>query len=318
MYKKIECLIVSNSKDYSTDHIAYQLYEKKIPYLRINFDHFQNYEIELFPIEKILIITIENHKYLVEDSNLKSIYFRAPTFLRENNVELDPIELFKKAQWAAFLRSLIIFHSPLWVNHPSATYQAEIKPFQLSTAFSLGFDVPTTIVGNKFSKNGKLSKLNDIVYKTVDSAVIRKGNQIGFVYTGLTNSSSLLTADISNAPLIFQEALKGKIDIRITVINNYIYASSIEYLQSNDLIDWRLNSTACKYTNWILPDDIKVKCLKLVTSMNLIFAGIDLIYIDKKYYFIEINPTGEWAWLQKNLNLDIDTKIAETLMLKQK
>ena len=32
-------------------------------------------------------------------------------------------------------------------------------------------------------------------------------------------------------------------------------------------------------------------------SLRLNFGAIDLIKQDNKYFFIEINPTGEWGWL---------------------
>lgn len=49
-------------------------------------------------------------------------------------------------------------------------------------------------------------------------------------------------------------------------------------------------------------------------KLNLKFGGIDLIIHNGNYYFIEINPTGEWSWLMHHLNLDIDKEIAKLLI----
>ena len=45
-------------------------------------------------------------------------------------------------------------------------------------------------------------------------------------------------------------------------------------------------------------------------KLNLSFGGIDLALVEKKYYFIEINPTGEWGWLVSN-SCPIDKTIVD-------
>ena len=47
----------------------------------------------------------------------------------------------------------------------------------------------------------------------------------------------------------------------------------------------------------------------------LYFKGMP---IDKvgycKYYFIEVNPTGEWGWLSSGCNIPIEKAIVEELL----
>ena len=62
--------------------------------------------------------------------------------------------------------------------------------------------------------------------------------------------------------------------------------------------DWRLNKRQqISYESTSIPLEIQMKCVLLCKRLGLIFAGIDIVESSDGYYFIEINPTGEWAWL---------------------
>ena len=49
-------------------------------------------------------------------------------------------------------------------------------------------------------------------------------------------------------------------------------------------------------------------------KLKLVFGGIDLIISNNKYYFIEVNPTGEWGWLSSGCNIPIEKAIVEELL----
>jgi len=49
-------------------------------------------------------------------------------------------------------------------------------------------------------------------------------------------------------------------------------------------------------------------------AMHLQFGAIDLAFCNDRYYFLEINPTGEWAWLVDAAKLPIDEEIATALI----
>ena len=48
--------------------------------------------------------------------------------------------------------------------------------------------------------------------------------------------------------------------------------------------------------------------------LRLEFGGIDLAILDDTYYFIEVNPTGEWGWLTSTAHLPIDSAIVDALV----
>ena len=52
----------------------------------------------------------------------------------------------------------------------------------------------------------------------------------------------------------------------------------------------------------------------IMKKLSLSFGGIDLALVGDTYYFIEVNPTGEWGWLTSCANLPIDKAIVDTLV----
>jgi len=145
---KTEVLIISNKRDFSTDYVCHALHELKVPYLRINRDEFLNYSIKFLPESEELYIELNQKKFYTSSNILKSIYYRAPTFLRILHPFTDPEEQLYKFQWASFIRNLIVFENSLWINNPVHTYRAENKLYQLKLAKQCGFKIPRTEISN--------------------------------------------------------------------------------------------------------------------------------------------------------------------------
>lgn len=310
-----EVLIISNKFDYSTDHIAFQLNRLGASYLRLNRDQFPDFRISLSPTGQKLFGETGEFSFEIAPPVLKSIYFRAPVYLRDNykpNLSLD--EQLGRSQWAAFIRSLTIFDEVLWVNHPQATYKAEIKPYQLHLARRLGFDVPSTIVTNAANQYDALGKGKNVIIKTLDPVILQKDSKEAFIYTNTVGSDELLKSNISGAPVILQEALIPKVDVRVTVIGDAVFTVDIKKEGKGIDRDWRLEKDNVEYTAIDLPPEIRNRCIAITRSLGLKFGGIDLALHDGKYFFLEINPTGEWAWLLDRTQLEIDGEIAKLLL----
>lgn len=79
--------------------------------------------------------------------------------------------------------------------------------------------------------------------------------------------------------------------------------------------DWRKsNKNYLSYTPIELPKLVKNQIILLMKRLNLTFGGIDLALVGDKFYFIEVNPTGEWGWLTTCADLPIDKAIVNTLI----
>ncbi len=307
-----EILLISNTHDYSSDLVAAELHTRKAKYLRLNRDKFNKMELILFPSTPLIKGRWEDIDFQVSADVLKSIYFRAPVFLRDNyQPDLLPEEQLARGQWAAFLRALTIFEDATWVNHPMYTYQAEVKAYQLRIAQKVGFSVPESIATN-FPK--PYASNRDWIVKTMEPIILRFDSKEGFIYTNSVDSEELENGDYSSAPVMIQERIEPKVDVRVTIIGEKLFPVSIKKNGSGIEGDWRLQKNDVVYTPIGLPKDVRNMIHELMNRLNLTFGGMDLLLQDNKYYFLEVNPTGEWGWLMDNTGAPIDKAICDYLM----
>ena len=211
------------------------------------------------------------------------------------------------------------FESCKWMNHPAATYKAENKAVQLSIAKRIGFSVLRTAITNHASGIRAVAQGDvTVAIKGLDTVLVRNGDEEEiFGYTSLLETKVAEQAHLSSAPLVAQQALTEKLDLRVTVVGEQVFCSSVTHEGQPIQGDWRLAKGSATFEQYVLPAEIKTKCIQLTRTLGLMFGAIDLAVQDGIYYFLEINPTGEWAWLVDQSNLHIDSAIADKLLEAQ-
>ncbi|UOO37671.1 hypothetical protein IZU99_10590 [Oscillospiraceae bacterium CM] len=305
-------LIISNTIDFSTDLVCLKLKKLGESYLRINRDKFSECKITYKLSENAIFITMCDENFVIRESELKSIFFRAPVFLRSGKTYTVSEQLYR-SQWSAFIRNLIVFEKSKWLNNPVDTYKAENKMYQLKLASDIGFLVPETLLSN--SANESVVDTNEYIMKALDTALFHDGNMELFTYSTIVTGLELKQSDLSSAPVIIQEYLKEKIDIRVTVIGEKLFPVKITKNGCGIAGDWRKTSKeALNYTPFELPKEISSKLISLMKRLNLLFGGIDLIFCNDEYYFVEVNPTGEWGWLKFATKIDLEDEIVNCML----
>ena len=305
-------LILSGLYDFSTDMVAVHLENSGVPYVRLNREHLAEHRLTLDPIGPSLVVRGPSQTYNI-DSHLKAIWFRQPVFLRNTpSAPLSPSEQLARSQWAAFLRGLCVFRDVAWMNFPGATYLAESKPYQLAVARRCGFQIPTTLATNDVNRVQDAFS-NDLVIKSLDTVLLRDGDDCLFTYTTISKGDQLNDDTVAAAPLLAQQNLRNKTDVRITVVGDHVFAVRILSQGCGVKGDWRtVPRKDIQYHDLTLDDDVTHRCRFLTRALGLNFAAIDLIETPCDTYFIEINPTGEWGWLSSP-ERSIDKAIASWL-----
>lgn len=310
---EINYLVLSSTIDYSSDLICAEFEKRELNYLRINRDLFQEYEIVYSLQDDAFKFKVDGIWYSVSSKAIKSIYFRAPVFLRTTGKARTVEEQLKRSQWSAFIRNLIVLDKAVWMNYPVATYRAENKLYQLKIAKECGLTVPETYIGNSLSQN--ISRNKTYIVKSLDTALFYENGKEMFTYSTMIGGAELLSAEIQLAPVIIQEYLSPKSDLRVTFVNNRLFPVAITKQGMTLEGDWRKNNKDnLTYTKVELPEIVEKKLILLMEKLNLSFGGIDLALVGDKYYFIEVNPTGEWGWLTSCAGLPIDKAIVDALV----
>jgi glutathione synthase/RimK-type ligase-like ATP-grasp enzyme len=303
-------LIVTNSRDFGTDAVIEALTALGSSYLRLDLDLLFEDEVFLDPFVPLLRHTFPGGASR-EITNPTAVFFRAPTHLRESSGHRhQPDDLLRNHQWAAFARSLTVFTAARWVNHPMFTYAAENKPFQLAMAASLGFAIPPTSVANFLP--GSMASDDRIAVKALDSFLVRRQNQDLFFYTTALRPDEITSETASAMPLIFQKYLEPKIDVRVTVVGQQCFVAETPGEVSGD---WRLQKDRLKFRRADCSERLRSMCLSLMERLNLRYGAIDFAKSQSECWFLEINPTGEWAWLDELFEGEISKAIAHELSI---
>jgi glutathione synthase/RimK-type ligase-like ATP-grasp enzyme len=86
------------------------------------------------------------------------------------------------------------------------------------------------------------------------------------------------------------------------VIGKRVFAVAIDsQSQKEARHDWRRSEVQqLPHSPFTLPVDIESKCVDLVEALGLAFGAIDLVLTPEgEFVFLEINPNGQWAWIQQ-------------------
>lgn len=305
-------LLATSIYDFSADLVALRLKQLGVPFIRINREQFRDYRQTLNPIEPSLHI-FRDGELICSSSSLKSVWFRQPVFLR--NTPATPLstdDQLQRSQWIAFLRALCVFDSISWMNWPQATYLAETKPYQLLLASRCGLRVPKTLVGNdgvQFREQFSCP----IVVKSLDTVLLRDGQENLFTYTTRCEVRELTDETVADAPLMVQERLEPKTDCRVTIINGKLFPVRIYRKGKPVEGDWRTTpKEELEYIDFALPKSVEHSCKTLLRKLGLVFGAIDLLETNDGFVFLEVNPTGEWGWLN-NEKRQLDLEIAKWL-----
>jgi glutathione synthase/RimK-type ligase-like ATP-grasp enzyme len=63
-----------------------------------------------------------------------------------------------------------------------------------------------------------------------------------------------------------------------------------------------------------LPERLRLQCVALVRALGLQYGALDFILTpDGRYVFLELNPNGQWLWVERMTGLPIADAIAATL-----
>ncbi|WP_415895893.1 hypothetical protein ACMXYQ_05925 [Neptuniibacter sp. PT34_22] len=309
---------MSNKWDVSVDFVVKECQKRKLPYLRLNTEDLINKHASISVDEQLkVILVIKGCEYDL-NTTITSIWCRRPgkvyEFSNDNEKPTEAVQKFVHEQWIIWLEALSLLNNVYWMNEPNASARMENKAIQLDLARKVGFNIPRTIITNSAEKVREYFTIDQekIVAKALYSPLIEEPDQDYFIFTTSMKLQDLVDSEVAVCPSIFQECLYPKRDFRVTVIENMVLAVEVKLdnPETSD-VDWRKLESTVSYEKAILPLEIVNLCAKYVKATGLSFGAIDLVECKGTYYFLEINPSGEWGWLQKQIGLPVAESLCD-------
>lgn len=297
-------IILTNSLDVTADYLCGILQRYQLRYQRLDTDNC----IERLSISHVgSTTTIFIDELRLEPEDISNIWYRRPERLKHEIYSNSHEGKFILDEWSESLESFFI-QIPLekWMNHPSMNVAASHKLDQLRVASKLGFTVPESLVTQNPNqlKSFFFKHKSKIITKPLSAGYIERSNdeQDSLIYTNVVNSSNLEELDdLPNCPTLFQEYIDKICDVRITVVDENIHAVKLYAADESGLqcCDIRHNNMAnVRYHSIDLPVEISEKVNNLMKFYGLRFGAIDMAVSQTgEWVFFEINPNGQWAWL---------------------
>jgi glutathione synthase/RimK-type ligase-like ATP-grasp enzyme len=198
-----------------------------------------------------------------------------------------------------------------WVNPRAADDTAHHKPYQWAIAHDLGLSLPRTLVTNKPEEARKfIDKVG--LGKTAFKAFL--ATQEAWRETRLVEASDLDELEsVRFAPVIFQEYVNG-VDLRVTVVGHKIFAAEIDARKTRYPVDMRMVVGDASVRPIKLPSKIDKLIMKLQRRLGLYYGAIDIRRTPQgEYFFLEVNPAGQWLFVEQRTGLPISQAVADLL-----
>ena len=302
---------------------------RRIPFFRFNTeDLLTQYQIRLDVSAQSSSFTLVDaaRNQAIHSDKVSGAYFRKPqppditeTFqdsdTAADNFNDQEIRELLRSTWRILPRSR-------WLNSPENLWSASNKIKQLNEAVKIGLSIPPTLVSTSsvdilhFIEDHR----NNVIAKAVKNGFSTHEFDQTVIFTSVLDENDIdeICSSQTVTPMILQPKLHKEFDLRITIVGEHIFSVAIDSQKHAETeTDWRTwevtNSLDLSQYVFELPETIGAQCLELNRRLGLRFSCIDMVVSPEgDFTFLEVNPNGQWAWLEQMLSIPIrDTIIDE-------
>ncbi|HEY0097768.1 MAG TPA: hypothetical protein VGB76_02340 [Pyrinomonadaceae bacterium] len=199
--------------------------------------------------------------------------------------------------------------------------RAENKQLQLQLARAIGLETPRTLITNDPQAVRDFARTCErgLVAKMLSSFAIQAGDAEKVVFTNPLTAEDLNDLDgLRLCPMTFQEQVSKRLELRVTIIGERVLAAAIDSQASARAAhDWRRDGVQLldAWQPYQLPSGTQEKLLRLMDYFGLNYGAADFILTPEgRHVFLEVNPVGEFFWLEKCPGLPISDAIADLLL----
>lgn len=302
-------LIITHKTDFTADFVINKLNQRGIAYKRLNCE-------DIFKNDYTIKLNSDFTYSILGEQKYKSVWFRRTKLPEIKGLKREE-QLYILNETESLFENIFSSLNANWLSSPSAVYEAENKILQLKTAIKIGFNIPQTLVTNsKRELKQFYSDCNrDIILKPISQTRIQYNEGSAFIFTNPVPENFIANIESYDlTPCIYQKNISKEYELRVTVVGDLVFAAAV-YSQADEETknDWRKKKL--KFQPVEIPKDIQQKCITLLQELDLKFGAIDLIKMPNgEYVFLEINPNGQWAWIETQTGQKISDAIINHLI----
>ncbi|MBE9213170.1 MvdC family ATP-grasp ribosomal peptide maturase [Plectonema cf. radiosum LEGE 06105] len=316
-------LLITHSGDfYTVDRVAEALSKRGVQPFRLDTDK--------FPLQVQMEARLSNchsiHSFKYGDRYINTEEVQAVWMRRiwQPQISEDLAPQFQTACIREAMAALNAFWDSLrevrWVDNLQRILAAENKLRQLRVAKEVGLVIPLTLVTNNPEEVREF--FHDVGGKMIAKLLTpisysMKGSPF-FFYTSQVKEEDLLDIEtLRHSPMVFQEQIPKLRELRVVYVDGSLFVGALNASSYADsTIDWRRASAKdCTWEVHELPTEVISRIKAFMARFGLTFGALDFIETPSgEYIFLEVNPTGEWGMLERDLDYPISIAIANTLL----
>lgn len=329
-----QVLMLTRKFDPEADFVGIGLLQRGIDYVRLNNEDISDQQLLIsFTVKPNINLRAEfsaRGQQVLDTSKISVVWLRQFDIKDVNFNGSGLANTFSFQQWDDALITLqgILSTACVWISSPNATLKARDRVQQLSIANRLGFDIPCTLITNdpRAALDFYHSHGEDIVLKALHHHDVEVQGKLYSMYSHRVLSQDLSKLDnLIYAPCILQQRIPKKSDLRVTVVGDQVFAAELHSKSTEKGFDDDLHRSLQRNSLSIsaieLEDTISERCIKVIKSLGLTYGAIDFVIgnNDDRLSFLEVNPTGDWYWIERKTGLPITkafVDLIEELMAK--
>lgn len=310
-------LVLAGRFDPTADLVVEELNRRAVPVFRI--------DLADFPLRLALAAglgeegwrgTLRSDRRVLNLEAVCSVYYRRPARPRFPESMSPEARRVAEREARRGFGGLLTALPCRWLPPPGKAADAEYKPLQLRIAVDVGLRVPKTLITNDPHEAQKFAETvqNPIVHKPFSHVRGLIDGQTAAMYTTIVHTEHLQRPDIATTAHLFQEWVPKSHEVRMTVVDGRIFAAEIHTESEAGHLDWRSDYASHHYAVCTPPATVGAQVNRMLQYLGLPYGAFDFVVTpDGDWYFLEVNPSGQFGFVEQATGLPITAAIADYL-----
>jgi hypothetical protein len=317
-------LIVTQPFDSHADYVINELKKRDVPVFRFHTEDFPvGSQISITGAGTVWSAEIRTPQRSLHLEDVRAAWFRRPGDPVVDSTLRPESREFAVQQARSTLTALYALVGERWLSHPESMRAAADKVRQMRLAAAAGLDVPDTLIGNDVERavefhHGNVGSGRGTAIKSlwVRSQISYDGAlRVPMTAKWPENMASDQVDTIRLTPAVFQEYVPKQREIRAVVMGDRVFAASLDSQAIPEARhDVRGAAKQAPYEPHDLPEEVRRALLEVVRGFGLRFCSADLVLTpDGRHVFLDLNPNGQWLWLELEAGLPLSAAMADVL-----
>jgi hypothetical protein len=229
----------------------------------------------------------------------------------QRGVVLESHEATVKTAWLTLLTAVIRTSGVGWLTELEPLITSENKMVQYAAATAAGVAVPKTVVCSDAATARRVVG-DPLVLKPLGPGHFYEQQVPHVVDTSEVAGDAGELGALGTVPFLAQERLQAHRHLRVVTVRHQAWAAALAARGRS--LDWRSDSAAHRaFEPAEIPQQLREAALGLAVSLGLGYSSQDWVETADGYWFLDLNPSGQWLFLPAPVSCQVTAAVAAWL-----